>query len=215
MLPKGMSSPRYFPSPAVKIPRDAVLRRLGYHRGRTEMSVQEERRIDLWMNRGAELLDLRGVSLRLPLSFRENNELLLGDRPFQSASLTRFLDGCDHVLLMGATGGDRLSRELKKLTQDGRMGEAVVYDAVASEMVDDVLGWIMEFQRRELVRSGLTLLKHRFSTGYGDLPMEWQSFFYNILGLKSLGVELTDSYLLVPEKSVTALTGITPARGEK
>ena len=39
--------------------------------------------------------------------------------------------------------------------------------------------------------------------------LENQIYFYNLLQLDNMGVRLTDSYMLLPEKTVTAVTGIT------
>ena len=202
-------NPRIYPAPVVELPRQSVLRRMGYHRKKTDLSPEQERQIDRWMTEAADLLDLKGVSLRLPLAFPREGVLLVGEQEFHSPQLCRFLRGANEALLMGATGGREFSAFLQELTSSGKMGQAVVFDAVASEMVDDVLGWIMGVFRRELMRSGLTVMKHRYSAGYGDLELEAQGFFHRILGMEKLGVSLTESFLLDPEKSVTALTGIT------
>ena len=51
-------------------------------------------------------------------------------------------------------------------------------------------------------------MTRRFSPGYGDLPLSVQPAFAQELDLESLGVAVTDSYLLVPQKSITALVGV-------
>ena len=58
------------------------------------------------------------------------------------------------------------------------------------------------------LREGLHT-KPRFSPGYGDFSLEHQRDFMRILDLEnSLGLTLTGSLLLVPEKSVTAVIGL-------
>lgn len=53
-------------------------------------------------------------------------------------------------------------------------------------------------------------LRPRFSPGYGDLPLEFQREFLQILETpKKIGVTLTDSLLMMPSKSVTAIIGIS------
>ena len=50
----------------------------------------------------------------------------------------------------------------------------------------------------------------RFSPGYGDLPLNSQKNICDLLnGARRLGVQVTESYLLNPSKSVTAVIGIS------
>jgi len=84
----------------------------------------------------------------------------------------------------------------------------VVLDATASEVVDAGLDWIMGYFRQSLRREGKTLLNSRFSAGYGDFALENQRLIHRLLQMDRLKVTITESCLLVPEKSVTAVTGI-------
>ena len=49
----------------------------------------------------------------------------------------------------------------------------------------------------------------RFSPGYGDMSLEYQRDFISVLDAgKNIGLALTQSLMLTPTKSVTALIGI-------
>ena len=51
----------------------------------------------------------------------------------------------------------------------------------------------------------------RFSPGYGDLALSHQKDWFRLLDItKNTGIELTDSLLMVPTKSVTAIIGLSP-----
>ena len=53
-------------------------------------------------------------------------------------------------------------------------------------------------------------LRPRFSPGYGDLSLGCQRDFLNLLkAQKNIGLTVTDSGLMVPVKSVTAIIGIS------
>ena len=53
-------------------------------------------------------------------------------------------------------------------------------------------------------------LRPRFSPGYGDLSLDCQRTFLRMLNAgKEIGLTLTDSGLMVPIKSVTAIIGIS------
>ena len=50
--------------------------------------------------------------------------------------------------------------------------------------------------------------KKRFSPGYGDFDLANQRIFYSLLHLEQFDIRLTESCMLVPEKSVIAMTGV-------
>ena len=63
--------------------------------------------------------------------------------------------------------------------------------------------------RREAAERGL-FLRPRFSPGYGDFSLEHQREFFRILEVqKKIGVTLTESLLMMPSKSVTAVIGLS------
>ena len=75
-------------------------------------------------------------------------------------------------------------------------------------MTDGALDIMMQSRNEALRRTGQALTAKRFSAGYGDLDIKYQSVFYELLQMKTLGVEINDSYLLIPEKSVIAIAGV-------
>ena len=53
-------------------------------------------------------------------------------------------------------------------------------------------------------------LTDRFSPGYGDFPFSQQRDFFDVLDItRRIGVSLTESGLMLPQKSVTALIGVS------
>ncbi|MGN1059696.1 MAG: vitamin B12 dependent-methionine synthase activation domain-containing protein, partial [Clostridia bacterium] len=66
------------------------------------------------------------------------------------------------------------------------------------------------FAEREAERG--RSLRPRFSPGYGDFPLEMQKDIFRFLDCsRKIGVSLTESLLMVPGKSVSALVGISLA----
>jgi cobalamin-dependent methionine synthase I len=52
-------------------------------------------------------------------------------------------------------------------------------------------------------------MNRRFSPGYGDLPLNVQAKFLEIMqASKKLGIYLNESDLMIPRKSVTAILGV-------
>ena len=128
-----------------------------------------------------------------------------GGLSLDSRDLAALLEGCGMVALLGVTLGpqaDTLIRRSEKL----EMSRAVVLDACASALAE---AQAEDCQREAEAASGLRAVG-RFSPGYGDLPLEFQREFLQILETpKKIGVTLTDSLLMMPSKSVTAIIGIS------
>jgi len=186
-----------------------IYSRLGFHKKMSLLPLSRRRETDRRIQEAAALITLKGSFLTLPI--RENNgrKIRLGGGPtFESAKLARFLDGCREAVLMGATAGRPVMDAIAEKTREEGLVSAVIYDATASEMTDAALDWMMDYINRQLRREGKRLLPARFSAGYGDFALENQKTIHRKLQLKKIGVTLTPSCLMVPEKSVTAVGGI-------
>jgi cobalamin-dependent methionine synthase I len=59
-------------------------------------------------------------------------------------------------------------------------------------------------------------LRPRFSPGYGDLSLSVQSDLLNVLDARrNIGLTLSDSLMMIPQKSVTAIVGLKPIHKDK
>ena len=202
----------------VKADHHTIMTRLGYKKKTSEVSEAFLSEVKNYINEAADLIELKAsaqrliilekneesVTLVIPEQFRssENNTFII-----QSRSLAKFLKESNEVLLMGITGGKTIMDTVEECQKDD-MTRAVVIDAAAGEIVDDGLDYIMSLYRRNLLRESKNLLSKRFSPGYGDLGLEIQKTIYNILELYKLEITLTDSFMMIPQKSVIAVTGI-------
>ena len=84
-----------------------------------------------------------------------------------------------------------------------------VADAVCSALIEDYCDEMQARLAAEEARNGL-FLRPRFSPGYGDFALESQrEIFPRLACEKRIGVTLTDSLLMTPFKSVTAVIGVT------
>lgn len=102
------------------------------------------------------------------------------------------------MVTLGA-GVDRLILKKSAIS----LSEAFIYDAIASAMAES----LADLAEATLVASR----EHtgRFSPGYGDMPLGMQSDIIRLLdGGRRMGVTLSESGLMSPKKSVTALIGI-------
>ncbi len=187
----------------MKIPVDEALRYLGAARadGETRRLAEEtagmlETRLRprfLWrafrISRDGEGISLEGAGIRLPGTLAE-----------------KMLAECDTAVLTVCTlgaGFDRMMQEWE--ARD--MARAAVMDACGSAWTESVCDAAEQEIRSRFPGMYLT---DRFSPGYGDLPLNLQAGFLQALDAgRKLGITVNDSFLLLPAKSVTAVTGLS------
>ena len=129
--------------------------------------------------------------------------------PFEhrSEKLKKNLEGCDKAVLFAATIGsgiDRLIRRFEKA--DPKMG--LLLQGLGAERVESLCNAFND-EVKELCEETGRETRMRYSPGYGDLPIEVQKVFLPLLDAeRRLGITLSDSCLMAPSKSVTAIIGI-------
>lgn len=202
-------TPLFFESIPVTLPRPAIYRRLGYRKEATRISPGQREEVEGYVADALPLLQLKGSALRLPIEIEKSMLISLPEgNAFASRKLARFLKDAREIILMGATAGTAIMEAIQADMGGINATRGVVLDATASEVVDAALDWIMGYFRQSLRREGKTLSNSRFSAGYGDFALENQRLIYRLLQMDRLNVTITESCLLVPEKSVTAITAI-------
>ena len=127
----------------------------------------------------------------------------LGFTKVKSRDLQKNLSGCREIILVAATVGLETDRAIAKYSRLSP-ARALILQAAGAAAVEATLDKLSE----ELKADGLTL-RPRFSCGYGDLPLELQKDIFASLDCpKNIGVSLTDTFLMTPTKSVSAIIGI-------
>lgn len=188
------------------INRGEVLRYLGY--GTHEA---DERVLELVEQCIAELgreAQPRSLGREYPLMLREDNMIDAGVFCTKSRNLSRNLKDCDRIIVFAATlgtGADHLIGRYNRL----QMSKAVVMQAAATAMIEEYCDQVCGKMKAEYETKG-DYLRPRFSPGYGDFPLDCQSRLLDCLEAgKRIGIKLTDSLLMMPSKSVTAVMGIS------
>ncbi|MCD7749393.1 MAG: methionine synthase [Oscillospiraceae bacterium] len=120
-------------------------------------------------------------------------------------SAARMLAECDRAALLACTLGAKFDAMLR--TEQARdMAQALLLDACGSAWVE---AGCDEAERELKARLPGTYLTDRFSPGYGDLPLALQPSICAVLDTqRRLGLCVTESLLMNPGKSVTAVIGI-------
>ena len=128
--------------------------------------------------------------------------------PFYSNQLAANLRGCPYVILMAATLGIEADKLLHKYELIN-MAKASVLQACAAAAIEACCNMLQQELQSDAARHGF-YLRPRFSPGYGDFSLNCQRNVLNALDAgKHLGIKLTDSFLMMPSKSVTAVIGVS------
>ena len=116
------------------------------------------------------------------------------------------LKGVEVVFLCGTIGAefDAWQRRLSVTSA----ADALLSQQIGLDAVEKVMDELENEVKVKVEGEGLKLRPRR-SPGYGDLPLELSREIINCLdATKKIGVSITDSNLLVPSKSVTAICEI-------
>ena len=156
----------------------------------------------------SEAADKRIVYRIFNLCLADGDELMIDGLKIKSHSLIINLKGCESVFLLGATLGTRVDLLLRRYAV-GEMARSVTLQACAAALLEEYLDEWQEERRAELAETG-QYLRPRFSPGYGDFSILCQEPILRMLDTaKTIGLSMTDGYMLTPSKSVTALAGIS------
>ena len=135
-----------------------------------------------------------------------DDEFTIGTSAIQSSSLGRNLKGCRKVILFGATLGAGVDRLITRASVTNMAG-AVVLQACAAALLEEYCDRCQTEIGMEMEKEGLHL-RPRFSPGYGDFDIRFQAPLIQMLDCaKTIGLTMTDSYMMTPTKSVTAVIG--------
>ncbi|MCR5214391.1 MAG: Vitamin B12 dependent methionine synthase activation subunit [Eubacterium sp.] len=125
-----------------------------------------------------------------------------------NGNLVKNIKACQEIVMMAVTLGPGPDMLLRKY-EVRDMLKAYVCQAVGAAMVE---AWCDEVNDKivdEIKARGL-YARPRFSPGYGDFPLLVQKDFERILNMpKLIGVSVSDSLLMTPTKSITAVIGIS------
>ncbi|MCH3971661.1 MAG: Vitamin B12 dependent methionine synthase activation subunit [Oscillospiraceae bacterium] len=193
-------------SQAMQIDRSEIYRYLGYGRNDPEERIKKQ------TEAAVALLEKectpRWIWGSYPVA-AEQDRIVIAQIPLKSHSLASQLRGCGQACLFAATLGpapDWLMQRASILA----VTPAAVLQAAAAAMTEAFCDECCTQLAVHFAEQGL-FLRPRFSPGYGDLSLSCQEQLLRVLNAqKHIGLSCTQSLLLVPTKSVTAIIGLTP-----
>jgi hypothetical protein len=146
---------------------------------------------------------------------RENGKIVLQNSTLAlpGKDIENHLKNCFKCVVMAATLGLEVDKRIADYTKLD-LSKGIIMDACASAAVETLCDNI-ENQIRAKVLHEKLYMTSRYSPGYGDFPLELQYNIINVLdAYRRIGLSVTESSLLIPRKSVTAIIGIQQSQNE-
>lgn len=136
-------------------------------------------------------------------------------RPLEGEDIKRHLKGCDRAVVFAVTVSAEADKLIRQLSVTN-MAESLAVDCLCSTAVEQAC----DIAEREIFSQlRVSYRTWRFSPGYGDLSVSIQGDILTLLNAqRRIGLTVTESNLLVPSKSVTAIIGVSEnpiERGKK
>ena len=193
----------------VEIPVKEVQRYMGYH-GIVDIAPEMQEKINKAIEHLGTQSHPRIISKEYRITVSDKTVTLHAeneDVTFESEGLVRNLTGCCGAILLAATVGPACDMLVRRASITSA-ADAAIYQAAGAAAIEAFLDDYNDKLKASYEARGL-FLRPRFSPGYGDLKLEHQKDWFRLLDItKQIGIELTDSLLMVPTKSVTAIIGI-------
>ncbi|MEG1981132.1 MAG: vitamin B12 dependent-methionine synthase activation domain-containing protein [Clostridia bacterium] len=123
----------------------------------------------------------------------------------KGSSISNHLEGCDRVAIFCVTLSNAIDTSISKAKFD--VLKQLILDTFASCFVEQYCEYIEDLIINE---NTATFHTKRFGIGYGDLSLTYQNDILTLLNAqKKIGVLATNSGILTPRKSVTAIIGFS------
>ena len=120
-------------------------------------------------------------------------------------SISSHLNGCSRIAIIAATLSIQTDKLIRRCSMKD-MSKAVIIDALATVAIEQLCDNIeLLIKKNEKIND----LTSRFGFGYGDLSIELEKDVINLINAaKEIGLCLSDSCVLIPQKSVLCIVGL-------
>ena len=162
----------------------------------------------------ARVLELRDAALKIVrpshtwrrFPIIEENIVSGSVRLILAGTLARHLADCRSAYLVCGTLGTGFDAFQRRVSATSGV-DALIVQAIGAALIEKLMDAVEAEIHREL-QPNETLVS-RYSPGYGNFPLAAQRELLSLLDApRKVGVSLTDTLLMVPSKSVSAIIGV-------
>ena len=185
-----------------------VYSRMGFKAGKAGIPDSMLALVDEAVQHGRELLKPTGCYDYRPIRMIPPHRIEL-DKAFsiESEKVFRWMEGCVGLYLCAVTIGPELDREVVRLSNSGKVTRAFLLNAYGAEAAEALMARLNRVIVNSIKKQRMEATK-RYSPGYGDWEIAAQRDLLGTLGAEKIGIRLTEKYIMIPEKSVSAIIGV-------
>lgn len=187
---------------------EEICRRMGMPKAVNRMSADFDEVIKRVQSKAGERITARCLYRILPILPEDNSIRFANGRTIPVEG--DFFQGASHAVLAVVTLGKELEKTASDRFDEGEMVEGLVWDACGNAGVDEAL----EMLRKEIAERTSSMgmqMGYNIGPGGGTIPLYAQDVVFLFVEASKIGVELKESYLMVPVKSSSVLIPV----GEK
>lgn len=192
----------------VKINYDDVLARLGFLKAKTKISHKAQENIKHVLALSKKLIIPKLAMSNAKIKSIDGN-IVSTDNGYEikSFDIAKLLNGSCEIYGIAATIGQEIERARNKCIDEKNVFDGIVFDAAGSVAVENLIGMANDWIKNIAKKNNKSITR-RFSCGYGDWALSNQKEFLEWVGGAKIGIKLNESFLMAPEKSVSALIGV-------
>lgn len=132
--------------------------------------------------------------------------------PLEASSILKHLKKATTIAVLAVTIGSDLEEKAEQYFAVGQYTLGLLLDAAGATAVETAADIASDLIKQQSAPQGLATLP-RFSPGYGNWKLTIQQQILALAGGQQIGMRTTESCMLIPRKSITAVIGLTPAKG--
>lgn len=191
----------------IKIPYNDFLIRAGYKKTAAAPDKNAEILITETLETARRLIKPKTAVIFSNIKIKDDTIVFDDGFKINSSFVTKLFKECFKAYAVAVTIGKDLEKKRDELIIKKETLRAFFLDAAGSvaaeEIIKTVYSQIGVFEEKQN-----NLITKRFSPGYGDWQASSQKLFLERIGAEKIGISLTSTYLMIPEKSVSAIIGV-------
>jgi hypothetical protein len=199
-----------FDLPDIPFPMKDIYRRIGMPGDEVARHSGVKQALEEALNIARPLIIPRSSVRFLQIGRRSGNAVEFVNSPFilRSSQVVKLLAACPAAVFFMVTIGKSLEDKVHELAQQRDVTLAFMLDAIASETADAAADLLHRKIISDLFHDDGYQVTARFSPGYGDWPVTVQPDLLRICDGSKIGISVTESCLMIPRKSVSAVFGL-------
>ena len=130
---------------------------------------------------------------------------------FSTGRIAQYIKNSINIAIFLVTIGDEIEKIAGELTSGKEPLQGYLLDRIGSFAVESLAESIESKIRKDYSRLKMSVSR-RYSPGYCDWPVEDQRILAKALDFSKIGVSLTESCMMKPKKSISAIVAIADKR---